>query len=73
MHPLAQAVQQVELCHLVRLGDGGEVHHLVLLNNGPAKGAQGFLLAVAQGQTQAGQAAVQGFQHTIHISTVPLH
>ena len=68
----AQAVQQMQLGNLARLGNGGKVHHLILLNHGVSKIAQGLLLGFAQCQPQSGQPRGQGLHHFIHISTAPL-
>ena len=58
-----QAVKQMELCHLIRLGDGGEVHDLVLLDNRRAKIAEGLTHVFRQVKPQRGQTRVQSFSH----------
>jgi len=62
-----QAVQEVEPRHLLRLGDGGEIHHLVFLQERLAKGAHRFHRPPGQGQPQARQTSLQGFQHPTHV------
>ena len=58
-----QAVQQMELCHLVGLGDGGEVHDLVLFDHGRAEIAEGLAGAFRQVKPQLGQTRVQSLSH----------
>ena len=58
-----QAVQQVQLCHLIRLGDGGEVHDLILLHHSFAKGAQALAAVFVKVQAQPGQTFCQCLQH----------
>ena len=53
----------MELCHLIRLGDGGEVHDLVLLDNRRAKIAEGLARAFRQVKSQLGQTCIQSLSH----------
>ena len=69
-----QAVQQVELRHLVLLRNGGEVHDLVLLHHCPGKGTERLLGIFRQVQAQKGQTRGQCcFHHSHHLAlTMPL-
>ena len=53
----------MQLCHLLRLGDGGEVHDLVLFDHSGAKGAQLLRGLLAEVKTQRGKAGCEGLQH----------
>ena len=68
----SQAVQQMQLGNLTRLGNGGKVHHLILLDDGASEIAKGLFLLFRQVQPQSGQPGGQGLHHFIHISTAPL-
>ena len=53
----------MELCHLIRLGDGGEVHDLILFDNRRAKIAEGLTHVFRQVKSQLGQTRIQSFSH----------
>ena len=66
VHGLQQrdGVEKMQLCYGLRLGDGGQVHDLILLYHGPGKGAELLLPLLGQGQAQSSQAFFQrGFHH----------
>ena len=63
-----QAVQQVELRHGLGLGDGGQVHDLVLLDELAAEAAEGLIRTGGDGHAQPGKSRAQGGKHGIHHS-----
>ena len=58
----------MEPCYLGGLGDGGEVHHLILLHHRPAEFAQRFNLLLAEPKSQLRQTGPERLFHFIHIS-----
>ena len=67
----------MQLRHLIRFGDGRQVHHLVLPDHRFAKIAEGLLLLLRQGQSQLREPCFQRIVHHAHLQyplalTMPL-
>ena len=58
-----QRVEKVQFRHGPGLGDGRQIHHLVLLQQQPAELAQPVQLPIGEGQAQGGQARRQRLFH----------
>ena len=66
-----QGVGQVESCGLAGIGDGGEVHHLVLLQHGLAEGTQAVGCLRPDAQVKLGQGFQKGSFHHGHHPMAP--